>query len=540
MTNQIPQRQPISPIEAEVFALHGAPPEVVAYSMAKYSRSALSMREAIADISSQKASDFLNTFYFAYGHKSIGDLAHFPMAVENVSLLAAIDVVDEQRWDGQERSTRYQDFSKRLYFTPPALNDREQDQYHRAIHLLFDGYDALFFHALEIFRQDNPMPRDMTAAAYERTLRARTFDVARYLLPMATFTSVGQVLSARTLEGQISRMLASKYPEVNDIAAKLRSAAAAPAFNPDAAKITELLGDLGNDWEYGVANTLHELRKLVLPPVAVAPTLVKHAEVHTYRLEVEKLVRDELVAISCLPISRSPAGLSSPKPLSGFKSQPHVAAFWSVDPEVEIAATLLYQHSHLPFAHWFAWVSDAPKFWLRGFLKKVLEIRGAYDELLSTFRSGGGIIFDIEMDIGGMRDLHRHRRVTHIAQQYMFTSFAAPEMPWEYLGLMYRASMCQAQESFYRIKEMLLARGGDRSAADYLLPLGVNRRFLMKMDVAEVAYIAQLRTQPAGHISYRRVAWEMFKLLEEITPTVADGIRDRITDPDSPLDFFKR
>ena len=111
----------VSPSDArnqtDVFAVHGADPEVLAYAMAKYSRSSLSMRESLTEISAQRAEQFLNTFYFQYGHRSIADLAHIAFAVERLSLLAAIVLVDEQRWDGQERSTRYQNFHKvRLVF----------------------------------------------------------------------------------------------------------------------------------------------------------------------------------------------------------------------------------------------------------------------------------------------------------------------------------------------------------------------------------------------------------------------------------------
>src|ERR1041384_7692847 len=94
----------------EVFAVYGVEPEVQAYAMAKYSRSALSMRESLKEISDQKAEKFLNTFYFQYGHRSIADLAHIAFAIEKLSMIAAIILVDEQRWDGQERSTRYQHF----------------------------------------------------------------------------------------------------------------------------------------------------------------------------------------------------------------------------------------------------------------------------------------------------------------------------------------------------------------------------------------------------------------------------------------------
>ena len=71
MTYSVPEHtvmssQPSMPSGArnqtEVFAVHGADPEVLAYAMAKYSRSALSMRESLAEISHQRAEQFLNTF----------------------------------------------------------------------------------------------------------------------------------------------------------------------------------------------------------------------------------------------------------------------------------------------------------------------------------------------------------------------------------------------------------------------------------------------------------------------------------------------
>ena len=88
----------------EVFAVYGVEPEIQAYAMAKYSRSALSMKESLREISAQKAEKFLNTFYFQYGHRSIADLAHIALAVERLSILAAIELADEQRWDGDRKS----------------------------------------------------------------------------------------------------------------------------------------------------------------------------------------------------------------------------------------------------------------------------------------------------------------------------------------------------------------------------------------------------------------------------------------------------
>src|ERR1700675_178440 len=78
MTKPEPTHKSVPPADSpavEVFAVYGVEPEVQAYAMAKYSRSALSMKEALKEITAQKAEKFLNTFYFQYGHRSIADLA---------------------------------------------------------------------------------------------------------------------------------------------------------------------------------------------------------------------------------------------------------------------------------------------------------------------------------------------------------------------------------------------------------------------------------------------------------------------------------
>ncbi|WP_367182565.1 FAD-dependent thymidylate synthase [Edaphobacter sp.] len=230
--------------ETDVYAIHGADPEVLAYAMAKYSRSALSMKESLAEISSQRAEQFLNTFYFQYGHRSIADLAHIPFAIERLSLLAAIELVDEQRWDGQERSTRYQDFRRSGWYTP-ELGEKTAE-YTAAAESLFLSYQRLSADMLEALKRAIPQPAEMKDDAYTRTLKARAFDVARYLLPLATNTSLGQIVNARTLETQVSRLLTSEFAEIREIAEKLRKAATEPAWNVHRADAEVLCEEIGS------------------------------------------------------------------------------------------------------------------------------------------------------------------------------------------------------------------------------------------------------------------------------------------------------
>src|SRR5256714_2845606 len=188
----------------EVYAVYGVEPEIQAYAMAKYSRSALSMKESLKEITQQKAEKFLNTFYFQYGHRSIADLAHIALAIEKLSILAAIAVADEQRWDGQERSTRYQDFRKSGYYLPEFGGDEQaRTLYREAIDSLFAEYESLSEQTFRYLASITPKPAEMKQESYDRTLRARAFDISRYLLPLATNTSLGEIVNARTLENQI-------------------------------------------------------------------------------------------------------------------------------------------------------------------------------------------------------------------------------------------------------------------------------------------------------------------------------------------------
>jgi hypothetical protein len=61
---------------------------------------------------------------------------------------------------------------------------------------------------------------------------------------------------------------------------------------------------------------------------------------------------------------------------------------------------------------------------------------------------------------------------------------------------------------------------------------------MFKMDFAEALYISELRSGVAGHFSYRRVAWEMYKAVEARHPGLAKYFR--IEDVNEPVDLLRR
>jgi len=58
------------------------------------------------------------------------------------------------------------------------------------------------------------------------------------------------------------------------------------------------------------------------------------------------------------------------------------------------------------------------------------------------------------------------------------------------------------------------------------------------MDFAEALYIAELRTTPAGHWSYREVAYAMYEAVAKRYPELARYFR--VTDVKAPVDLLKR
>jgi thymidylate synthase ThyX len=503
----------------EVFAVYGVEPEIQAYAMAKYSRSALSMKESLREITQQKAEKFLNTFYFQYGHRSIADLAHIALAIERLSILAAIAVADEQRWDGQERSTRYQDFKKSGYFTPEFGDSAARSLYRQAMDELFADYESLSGTMFQYLRSITSRPEEMKQESYERTLRARAFDISRYLLPLATNTSLGEIVNARTLETQVSHLLSHSHKEVRDLGGLLKRAATSPAYNANESAFRSLVAEI----RALSPDLADRAERELLREVRVAPTLVKYADPNGYEIETRRELRQAAAELMNSAAIR-------PAPLVDLLE---------VEPlEVELATTLLYEHCHYSYRQIRESVQSAGETRRREIIDLGLRHRGKHDEILRAFYAGQQFRFDILMDIGGFRDMHRHRRCVQILQD--FTTAHGFETPPEVdaagVRATYETSMKRAEAVVGKLSKM--GSEESRENAQYAIPLAFRKRTLFKMDFAEAVYISELRTTPAGHASYRNVAYAMYEAVAEQYPALAKYFR--VVDVRERVDLLKR
>jgi thymidylate synthase ThyX len=505
----------------EVFAVFGVEPEIQAYAMAKYSRSALSMKEALREISSQKAEKFLNTFYFQYGHRSIADLAHIALAVERLSILAAIELADEQRWDGQERSTRYQDFKKSGYYTPDfGADDEARKLYRETLDFLFAEYAALSARMAEYLMRITPKPADMQQEVYERTLQARAFDITRYLLPLGTNTSLGEIVNARTLETQVAHLLSHTHKEVRQLGEALKKAATGAAYNVNIDSLRALVEQIrAVNPELGARAEAELLRE-----VRVAPTLVKYADPNPYEIETRRELRQaarELMRAEPVAPSKAIVDLLDDEPL-----------------EIEIATTLLYEHCHHSYRQIRQAVEVAGERRRREIIDLGLRHRGQHDEMLRAFRAGQQFRFDILMDTGGFRDMHRHRRCIQVMQGFTTQHGYEMLMDLEDAGVRgrFEAAMRRAQTTAENLAVRNVPEAEENS--QYAIPLAFRKRALFKMDFAEAVYITELRTTPAGHPSYRNVAYAMYEAVAQKYPALAKYFR--VHDVTAPVDLLQR
>jgi len=454
-----------------VITLSPMPPEKCAYALARYSRSPDSIRESIEWVRTHDSQKFLESFYFQYGHASIADLGHVVLCFEGISELAATEIEDEQLWDGQARSSRYQDFSKSGFITPPEFDAAQAALYQAAAARLLSGYNQIHSKVSAYLTDLLPRPDAMKPEAYRRNIAARAFDVARYLLCFGIPTGVGQVTSIRTLERQVRRLKASEYGEIRELAGEIAEACSAP---PQC------------QWEPGGVSE------------APAPTLARHVERDEHLLRSGENLR--LWAKQNLPAadSQCPEAVDLMKP---------------ADAPADLVATLLYPVTDRPYRELYRLAAAWSARQRAEVMDVALESRTRRDELLRNFRNVT-YVYDIVMDIGAYRDLHRHRRCQQFRQQYSTKlGFETPDAV-EKAGVseLYSSLIRHAFETITALPE---------PGSHYLLPLATRSRFLFKMDFAEAEYISRLRSGVKGHFSYRKIAWQMKEKMATLEPELA-------------------
>ena len=527
----------------KVHFLIGMLPEPLGYSLAKYSRSATPLIEWVMKLTEKDAQKFYDAYYFDYGDASIADLAHVPLSIDNISNVASTEIWDEALQDGQETSTRYYNFAKRGRIIPPEIiGTRFEERCIRVCDLLLDAYQQLQQPLLDHLEQKyaSERPLEMKEDKYRRTLNARAFDNTRYLLPGGTPTGMGLLLSARTLERQLTRLFSHPLQEIRDIAAELKAAAKdLPAYNPIMERMQKDVFPKLDEMQEIIVKHLKEddareemerrfpeeckkfpsmLQEVMLrikeychADARVLPTLMKHAEKNKYMINLRQEVK--LIARELLN-SLAPDGRRGVELIS------------CPNQNVEMAATLVYGaaegHSFSQILSVIDGMGEPSRQDLISHLINLAgRLRGEHDPMTREAATGYAFIFDLCYDFGASRDLNRHRKVEKI-NQYVYP-YLGYDIPLDILTV-------GAKDLYVNAVEQAFALGKEIEAelpmvSTYILPFATRRRQLLKMDARELQYIVELRSRPHGHFSYREIVYDMFLAFKEKYPLRAGHIR---------------
>ncbi|ETX05907.1 FAD-dependent thymidylate synthase [Candidatus Entotheonella palauensis] len=487
----------VTNLDQPVFALQHLPEEVIAVLFAYYSRSRESLRRNLLDLitagdldllattsipasgappelghAQAKARRFHEKWVVGYGHASVAEHAVAHLAVEDVSIIASKVIEDMRLASYTEKSTRYVAFDTKQYYPLPELQGTAADAtYHDTVQALFQTYNALLPDLIEAVKRDWPRGPQQTERGHHTACRAKALDILRYLLPAGTLTNLGITINGRALEHLLTKMLSHPLCEVRQLGEQLKT----------------------------------EARKVI-------PTLLKYAKPNAYMAETEIAMQ-----------SMAETLLES---VDAVQDEPAVRLVQAPDDaEATLAAAILYSHSQQPWSQLLNRVRHFSQAQRQNVIDAYLSRRGPHDQPLRALEHLT-YTFEILVDYGAYRDIQRHRMATQTRQMPSPQhGYSLPEDVVRYgVQETFDACMQRAAAAYEQIEH---ARP---RVAPYVLPLAYRCRVLITWNLRELHHFVQLRSAKQGHVSYRRIAQDVYRAIDAHHPLLARYIRVDLED----------
>jgi len=498
--------------DRSIFALTNLPEVIKGALFSRYSRSTLGLRhlllrEFIEDEAAEfsaiqgstantdqdaalavgRAQSFYDRILDGYGDDSIGELGGGHLAVEEVSILAT-KTLEDARIGGSplEKSTRYVSFGQkvkgdyRFYKEPRLLASQHRERYLNTCRTLFKTYVQLNEPVREYVRSRLPRDPDAPAAAYERSVRALSFDLIRGLLPAATLTNMGVFGNGRFFESLISRLRIEPLQEFQDLAQTA--------------------------WE--------ELAKVV--PSFIRRAHPDHRHFQSYAA-FTKAQRQQIQSVAAQLEQGSSELLSPPARTSGEVC----LVEWDADAEIKLLAALLYEHTALPLQQVQEQVRQMPNAERKRIFRESIALREHRRHKPPRALERVFYTFDLLGDYGMYRDLHRHRMLTQWRQP-LTTRFGydtPPELEDAGLTQTYHAAMAQAKETFEAIAADF------PNEAQYVVPMAYRIRWSMHVNLRALTWLVELRSTPQGHPGYRHIAQALFREVQRVQSRLAEWMK---------------
>ena len=452
--------------------------------MARYSRSPKGMRQVYEDEflnNPDRGEGFYRRVLLEYGDDSVAELGTVQIALEDISNPAAQYIEDSRiGMSFLEKSSRYVELSK--HYTPKNLGDLT-DLYEEHCKMSFSVYKHTSEQVAKYLREKYPEESldyegvKNPTAVYNSTIKAKTLDITRGLLPASTLTNLGITGNARAFEYLVLKMKSSKIDEINTLADRIHSELNV-VIGPFLERINTSYGQ-----EY-----VKYLRKLT-------GRVEEELSHHFYELKEP-----------------------SDKPLSEDDTyyENYVKCLESEVPliaEIHIITNLFYEvvDHNLSFETIKKWVKDLSINQRRKLLSTIMHnLRQNRRHRLPRAFENCMWRFEIVSSYAVYRDLHRHRMLTFHRQRFNpnLGYFMPKEIRKINLHKDFIDTVYNAQYVYSRIHQKLPLE------AQYCLNFAFNYRYQMYVNLRALSHILELRTIPQGSPEYRIICQKMYNEVE--------------------------
>lgn len=501
-------------------------PSLTAYLGARYSRSSDSIATIAAELEAAHADGAarLEKIFHGYGHASVGDMCPLSLCLENIPMATAMRFfyLNPVVLGGQERSSRYQLFSNSSWRSLNLVNtsNLSEDQL-ETFKRLSKQFDFIMQKQLEDYSSLLQPTQEVLADYFEidqsnkqevGALKARTFDVARQLLPMGLHTSLIGVMSARMWAEYISYMRASSQVVERELG--------------------EMLAQL-------LTGTEDLINQGYVPE---ADGLIRYASPNYRREDTVKSL------ISLFEEFRQ--GMATGESDIGFVSlNPH--ALTSLLSKI---ALLVDPSGCEDFTYG---VGDIEK------IGELIFTNHNHHNQLGTLGQSGAIVLQGFTDLGSLKDINRHRSLERFIpilenqidmeielNRKLVDSYRLCEYldinygPVEHLSHDYTGAIMTTYpliKQWYSQAAELLGTEVATEYTRYLLPHAHRTAYQIYGSLDDLQYTISLRVRPGGHINYRLLVYEWLEMLALESP-MWNALLKRISKPDpaSTAEFIDR
>ena len=470
----------VSNEDKNIYTISNLPEEVIAVIFAYVSRSPLSFRENLrkllksndldltkyttnnSTLFSKKASEFHEKWVVKYGHNSVAEHAIAHVGIEKISRLASAELELATTFNSfTEYSQRYQRPCKNNFYTPKILTNELREEYYHFQQKAFEVYEKIHNKLMKFLSLNENKKEGETEKSFLKRIEKISFENARYVLTLATFTNLGLTGNARSLRDTIVTMLSSQNDECREIGLQMKE----------------------------------EISKSI-------PTLLKYAQESSYLIKTKNILKEKFNKFKQEKITSSSTKIN-------FLNLPDYIE------SLKFLVTLLFiTTKNISYEKASELVKNFPKEKLEKIIEEALEKLPFFENPLTELLH---LTYTWEMKISeaNWHQLLRHNRKTSFTYSRPTTTFGyitPPLIKCANITTLFSSFMEEADKLYKKIYNF------NERVAEYVVTNSHLRQIVCTASLWELYHLINLRTTKEAQWDIRDTFNDILKFLEKEHP----------------------